>query len=291
MTYFLYPLTGSKELNALMIDLHCHSQLSDGELTPVDLLKQALHANVKLFALTDHDTMAGLQELFEAAQNHPIKIISGIEVSVRWKKYDIHVLGLGIAMDDLCFNQFIAEQNQKRIQRGIDISNQLKRLGVTDAYEKACAIAGHERVGRPHFAELLVNAGLSKDKQAAFKHYLGLGRSAYIPSNWADLETAVTQIKKAGGIAVIAHPMKYRLTRTKLHELILLFKSVGGVGIEVVSGAMTQAEIHEAAGLCHRFDLKASVGSDYHGSVSKVGLGQQHQLPLNCTPVWHQWTI
>lgn len=274
-----------------MIDLHCHSQFSDGELTPEALLKQALHANIKLFALTDHDTVAGLQRLFDAARNHPIQIISGIEVSVRWKKYDIHMLGLGISLNDSQFDQFIAQQNQKRIQRGIDISNQLEKLGVADAYEKVRAIAGHERIGRPHFAELLVNIGCCKDKQAAFKQYLGVGRSAYVPTNWTDLETAVTQIQKAGGIAVIAHPMKYRLTRTKLHELIRSFKSVGGVGIEVVSGEMTQTEIEEAAGLCHRFDLKASVGSDYHGSASKVRLGQQHPLPLNCTPVWHQWTI
>lgn len=275
-----------------MIDLHCHSNLSDGILTPALLLNKALDAGITILALTDHDTVAGLKDLHEAAISQPITLINGIELSVRWKKYDIHILGLNIDPNDEQITNLIKQQNESRIIRAHQIAEQMNLLGVEDAYEKACQLAGHKRVGRPHFAQVFVDENLAVDRQAAFKRYLGRGRPAYIPTPWISISEAVSGIIGAGGDAVIAHPLKYSLTRAKLHELINEFKIAGGRGLEVVSGEMTVTQIQEMAGLCLRFELLASTGSDYHGdTLSRISLGRQRQLPLNCTPIWHQWNI
>ena len=261
-------------------------------LSPAALIDKAINANLSLLALTDHDTVAGLDALHTAAFNSQVKIINGIEFSVRWKKYDIHILGLNITRDHPGLTTLIAQQNESRITRAKQIGECLESLGITNAYQKACEIAGHDRVGRPHFAQLLINEGLVFDMKTAFKRFLGRGRAAYVPTPWISIDDAVAGIVEAGGQAVIAHPLKYSLTRSKLHELITTFKGVGGTGIEVVSGEMTVTQVNELAGLCLRFELLASTGSDYHGdAISRIALGQQRKLPLNCTPIWHQWTI
>lgn len=275
-----------------MIDLHCHSYFSDGELSPAALLSKAMDGHVKVLALTDHDTTAGLSLLHQAARDCDITIIDGIELSVRWKKYDLHILGLNIKPDEPNLCGLVAQQNENRIARGLQIAARLMTCGVKDSYRKASEIAGHERVGRAHFAQVLINEGLAKDMQTAFKRFLGQGRIAYVPTAWISLQDAVAGICHAQGQAVIAHPLKYALTRTKLHELLKDFKMAGGVGMEVISGAMTVAAVNELAGLCSRFGLLASTGSDYHGdTLSYTALGQQRSLPVNCTPIWSQWKI
>ncbi len=275
-----------------MIDLHCHSHFSDGELSPSALLNKAIDSHVRVLALTDHDTIAGLMPLREAARDSGVTIINGIELSVRWKKYDIHILGLNINPADEGMSALVASQSQARIDRALKISECLEGCGIQDAYQKASEIAGHERVGRPHFAQVLINEGVVRDMKSAFKRFLGQGKSAYVPTAWVSIEDAVAVIVQAGGQAVIAHPLKYALTRSKLHALIEVFKEAGGTGIEVVSGDITVTHSMELAGLCIRFELLASTGSDYHGdTLSRVALGQQRALPVNCTPIWHQWNI
>ncbi len=253
---------------------------------------KALNANVSILALTDHDTIEGLMPLHEAAENSTIKIINGIELSVRWKKYDIHILGLHIDADDPSLHRLIACQNEKRMARAKEIGSGLANCGVDDAFDKACALAGHERVSRAHYAHLLVNEGKVQDIKQAFKRYLAVGRPAFVPTAWVSIDEAVQVIHQAQGQAVIAHPLKYGLTRSKLYELIRDFKQVGGDGMEVVSGEMTTMDMNELAGLCLRFDLLASTGSDYHhDGVSRTPLGQQRPLPVNCIPIWRQWNI
>lgn len=275
----------------IMIDLHCHSNCSDGELSPVELLMKAISLNVRVLALTDHDTISGLPMIRKAALDKTIRLIDGVELSVCWKKYDIHVLGLNIN-PDTSFKQLLIEQNQSRVTRAHQIADCLVHHGIEDAYQKARKIAGHNRVGRPHFVQVLVDEGLVKDTQDAFKRFLGQGKSAYVSTCWVDIKNAVSHINRVGGQAVIAHPLKYRLTRTKLHELIKEFKEAGGSGLEVVSGEISADLALEMAGLCVRFDLLASTGSDYHSdTMSRVALGQQRALPVNCTPIWHQWNI
>jgi len=274
-----------------MIDLHCHSNFSDGELSPSELLKKAIDYSVRILALTDHDTIDGLAPLHHAACDADIKIISGIELSVRWKKYDIHIIGLNITPNDPALCTLIAQQNTRRIARAHKIAECLLKCGVQDAFLKASVIAGHQRIGRPHFAQVLINDSLVQDMNTAFKRYLGRGKAAYVPTQWISIDEAVAGIVQAGGQAVIAHPLKYGLTRSKLHELIIAFKTVGGVGMEVISGETTVTEANELAGLCLRFELLASTGSDYHGNSSRMLLGQQRTLPVNCTPIWDKWDI
>lgn len=274
-----------------MIDLHCHSHFSDGALSPEALLQKASDAGIQVLALTDHDTIAGLAPLHQAARKTQIKIIDGIEFSTRWKKHDIHILGLNITPDNDHLCALIRQQNESRIARAQQIGACLADCGVNDAYQKACELAGHERVGRPHFAQVLINEGIVSEMQAAFKRFLGRGRGAYVPTAWLSIEAAVDGIRQAGGRAVIAHPLKYKLTRSKLHALINEFKEVGGAGIEVVSGEMTVTEINELAGLCLRFELLASTGSDFHHELSRIGLGRQQQLPASCIPIWLGWGV
>lgn len=274
-----------------MIDLHCHSIFSDGALSPEELIQRAQTHQLKCLSLTDHDTVAGYSRLNEAALNSGVTIINGIELSVRWRKYDIHILGYQVKHNDDLLT-LIEQQNNSRVLRAEQIGSALEILGIENAYSKACELAGHKRVGRPHFAKVIINEGRARDMKAAFKQFLIRGRKGYIPTPWASLQDAVTAINKAGGQAVIAHPLKYGLTRTKLHELINEFKDAGGCGIEVVSGTMTVTEINQVAGMCLRFDLLASSGSDFHSdSVSSTNLGRQQQLPEICTPIWHDWTI
>lgn len=275
-----------------MIDLHCHSYFSDGVLTPEELLIRAVQANIKLLALTDHDTIDGVERLHVAAREHAIKIINGIELSVRWKKYDIHIIGLQINLDDDNLIDLIKLQKERRIQRASQISECLIHCGVKNAYQKACDIAGHEYVGRPHFAKVLINEGVVPDMKSAFKRFLGLRQKAYVPTSWINLEEAVQSIIQAGGQAVIAHPLKYKLTRTKLYELIQDFKMLNGAALEVVSGEMSNKDLCALADLSVRFDLLASSGSDYHGdTMSRIALGRQSPLPANCTPIWQKWSV
>lgn len=274
-----------------MIDLHCHSHFSDGALSPAELIQKALLQQIQCLSLTDHDTVAGYTELLDAAAATSIKIVNGIELSTRWKKHDIHILGYQLDYTD-SLNALIQKQVHSRIERAKQIGEALELIGVSDAYTKACELAGHVRAARPHFAKVLVNEGKARDMQAAFKQFLVRGRGAYIPTPWISVQEAVSGIVEAGGQAVIAHPLKYGLTRSKLHELINDFKEAGGVGLEVVSGEMTVSEINEMAATSMRFGLLASSGSDYHGdAVSRVTLGRQKQLPENCKPIWQEWNI
>jgi 3',5'-nucleoside bisphosphate phosphatase len=274
-----------------MIDLHCHSNCSDGLLSPQELLEKAREAGVRVLALTDHDTVAGVKILQDQAITD-ITFISGIELSTRWKKYDIHVLGLGINPDNAALTELIAHQTECRMVRSQQIAERMVALGISNAFEKASEIAGHTRISRPHFARVFIEEGLASDMQSAFKRFLGRGKAAYVATPWISIAEAVEGIREAGGLAVLAHPLKYKLTRTKLHDLIEEFKFAGGSGLEVVSGEMTPTQVLEVAGLSQRFQLLSSSGSDYHGdTLSRISLGRQRQLPLNCTPVWHQWNI
>jgi predicted metal-dependent phosphoesterase TrpH len=284
--------TQQSSTESWIVDLHCHSYFSDGLLAPDALLTKALDANIKVLALTDHDTLAGLTSLMQAARVHPIHIIPGLEWSVRWKTHDIHVLGLNIDPQNQHLLHCIQQQEERRIARAKQISVCLSKFGVANAYEKICERIGHACAGRPHFAQLLVEEGVVPDIKRGFQRFLARGKPAYVSTTWLSLEDVVDATTQAGGGAVIAHPLKYKLTRTKLHALINAFKSVGGVGMEVVSGFMTMPQVTEMAHLCNRFELFASTGSDYHGDgVSRLGLGKQYVLPVDCTPVWSQWDL
>ncbi|MBN9230245.1 MAG: PHP domain-containing protein [Legionella sp.] len=274
-----------------MIDLHCHSIFSDGTLTPEELIERAEQQQIRYLSLTDHDTIAGYPRLLARAAHSTVTIIPGIELSTRWKKYDIHILGYQIKSTKE-LDQLIQRQVDSRIERAKKIGEALATLGLEDAYQKACSLAGHERAARPHFAQVLVNENMARDLQTAFKHYLVKGRKGYIPTPWLSVAEAVEGIAANGGQAVIAHPLKYGLTRSKLHELINEFKEAGGIGLEVISGGINLNDIQEMAGICNRFGLYASTGSDFHGdTASYTQLGRQKTLPEQCLPIWQNWNL
>lgn len=275
-----------------MIDLHCHSLFSDGQHTPDALITKAKLAGLKALALTDHDSIEGYAPLQLANVSGELTLIPGIELSARWKKYDIHILGYGFDPNSSIITDLVSRQNESRIERALQMAECMRLLGIENAYEKACEVAGHKRVGRPHFAQVFVDAGMVKDRQMAFKRFLQRGKPAYVPTPWISVEEAVIGINQAGGQAVLAHPVKYCLTKLRLHELIVTFKNAGGSGMEVVSGEISELQAKEMAGLCVRYDLLASSGSDFHSDeFSRISLGRQRQLPVNCTPIWHQWNI
>ena len=272
-----------------MIDLHCHSIYSDGLLSPKALLERAQQAGLSMLALTDHDTVAGTIEL-QKLNDSKLRIIPGIELSTQWKKYDVHILGLNVDTQSPELRAIMQEQQDCRIIRAQAIGEALQRCGLSQAYAKACDLAGHPKIGRAHFAQLLVQEGYVRDIKAAFSTYLGKGKVAYIPVTWAKLETIVAVILEAKGQPVIAHPLKYKMTRTKLQEFFLAFKELGGTGIEVVSGDMPTEDIQFLTKMCKKFSFLASSGSDFHGEgYSRVGLGRQKALPEDCVPVWTVW--
>lgn len=273
-----------------MIDLHCHSCFSDGLLRPDELIQRAILQGVKIFSLTDHDTLEGLSEFSQAKYEGQIQLIDGIEWSTLWKKKTIHVIALGIDRHEEEIKKLIDKQNQIRRLRAEDMGRRFEALGLFNAYQKACVLAGHENIGRPHFAQVLVQEGFVVDMAAAFKRYLGDGAQAFVKTDWLDLKTIIDVTKRSGGQAVIAHPSKYKWSATQLKAFIKVFKEWGGVGIEVVSGDTPLKVIEILASLSVQYDLLASSGSDFHGDgLSRVGIGKQARLPLKCKPIWQVW--
>jgi len=273
-----------------MIDFHCHSTYSDGSDSVNEIFESALASGIQQLALTDHDTVAGVAELRSLCDNSSVSCINGIEFSTRWKKHDIHIVGLHIDIQDPEINKRIDLQKKCRFERAKNIAEILERLGLSNCWSKARKVAGHTHIARPHFAQVLVEEGWTATIQQAFSSYLSRGKPAYVATNWMSIPEAIQDITSAGGVAVLAHPLKYKLTHTKLCELIKHFKENGGHALEVVSGDMQKKEVNDLAELCEEYELYASSGSDYHGKKrSRIGLGAQRCIPEQCKPVWTLW--
>lgn len=267
-----------------MIDLHTHSTFSDGTFSPSELIDYAILHNIKTLALTDHDTVDGVDILIEDAKNKNIEVLTGVELSINWHNKVIHVLGLNIDINDSSLKELLASQQALRTNRAYLIAELLeKATGLTHVYEKALSFATGGLVARPHFAKVLIQEGICKDMKKAFSSYLKRGKSAYVNTSWVSLEKGIECLISSGGCAVLAHPTKYKLTRTKLSELINDFKHAGGIGMEVISGISSNDEISHLSALCQKFDLLASVGSDFHGELSTpYSMKRLRALPMTC---------
>ncbi len=278
------------QARATCIDLHCHSRASDGKLTPTELLARAGERGVTHLALTDHDTLAGLAEADQAAQELGIRLISGIELSCLWKSQTIHVVGLDFDAASPGLLAAVAEQNDNRSRRAAMIAERLDRLKVTDLLERARAFADGDVPGRPHFARVLVEDGVAKDFNQAFKRYLGAGKPGDVKAYWPELATVVRWILDAGGIAVLAHPRKYKLTATKLRALVADFQRAGGQALEVITSGQSSGDLGFLAELCRREGLWASQGSDFHfPGAPWCELGRIPALPEGLVPVWQHF--
>ncbi|KAF0206009.1 MAG: PHP domain [Gallionellaceae bacterium] len=277
-------------------DLHCHSTVSDGLLTPADLVARAAERGVKFLALTDHDDVDGLAEAAEAAAQHGITFINGVEISVSWRTHTLHIVGLRIDPKNPALTEGLRGIRSGRRHRAELMAESLARCGIGGVLEGAYRYAKNpDIIGRTHFARYLVEAGHCKDVASVFKRYLVKGKPGYVPHQWAALQDAIDWIRGAGGIAVLAHPGRYTAGRKAmgkptLRELLKEFAEMGGQAIEVVTGSHTPPQYAEFARYATEFGLLCSCGSDYHGpGESYRDLGRLPDLPLECKPIWSAW--
>jgi len=275
----------------LNADLHCHSIVSDGTLTPTALARCASAVGVDLWALTDHDEIDGIAEARRAADAVGLRFVAGVEVSITWSGKTVHIVGLGVDENNPALRTGLASVRGGRESRGREIAEDLARVGIHGAFEGAMQHAGNpEMLGRTHFARFLVESGVRPTVADVFKHYLVEGKPGFVPHRWGVLEQSVEWIRGAGGRAVIAHPARYTLSELQRDALIEAFKDVGGEGIEVVTGSHTPEEYESFARLARRAGLLASRGSDFHGvTESGADLGSLPPLPSDLKPVWHDW--
>ncbi len=272
------------------IDLHCHSTVSDGLLSPADLVAHAANSGVKVLAITDHDDVSGLAAARLAATEHGIHFVNGVEISATWKKRTLHIVGLKFDAENLALKTALDCVRIGRDERAKEMAAGLAKAGIDGAYEGAKAIAKQSILTRSHFAQFLAKSGHAKDVKSVFKKFLVKGKPGFVESNWMDLENAVRLIVGAGGQAVIAHPGRYDLGMVNMHLLMHEFRMLGGAAIEVVTGSHQPPQYQQFATIAHRFSLKASLGSDYHGAgLSYMGMGQVPDLPAGCVPVWDDW--
>ncbi len=276
-------------------DLHTHSTASDGTLAPAAVVHRAAAAGVPLLALTDHDTIDGLAEAAEAARACALGFVPGVEISVTWAARTIHIVGLGVDPAHPVLNEGLARLQTFRAWRAQEMGRRLAKEGIEGAYEGARALSGGQLIGRTHFARFLVERRVAATERDVFKHFLVARKPGHVAGDWASLEQAVGWIRASGGQAVIAHPARYKLTRTKLMILVGTFREVGGVGIEVVCGSHARDEAFNFARHAREQRLLASAGSDFHGpqlvlsSQPWIDLGRLAALPDGCVPIWHDW--
>ena len=272
----------------LNADLHCHSVVSDGTLTPELLAERAKKNGVELWALTDHDEIGGQHRAAAAAKAQGMKYVTGTEISVTFIGVTVHIVGLGFNPDDAGMKAGLIKTRGGRRERAMEMSDGLEKVGIKGAFEGALKFVGNpDLISRTHFGRFLVETGVCKDTNEVFRKYLTEGKPGYVEHRWASLKDAVSWITQAGGIAVIAHPARYKFSANEEFALFSEFKAHGGQAVEVVTGSHTAAEYVTYASVAQEFGLAASRGSDFHDPAeSHTDLGTLPYLPGNLTPVW-----
>ncbi len=273
----------------IIADLHSHSTASDGTLLPAEVVTRAAGNNVDILALTDHDTTAGLDEAYRSANESGIKLVAGIELSTTWQGKLLHIIGLDIDPEHPPLKQGIKMSKAMREERAIEMGIRLAKAGYHNTYENARRLAGEGNITRTHFARYLIETGAAKDFTDVFKRFLVRGKPGYYRVDWSSMEDAVSWITGAGGIAVIAHPLRYKLTASWLNRVLTAFKDTGGEGMEVVCGRNTPDDNTRSALFARKHGLLASQGSDFHEPGKWVELGKLAQLPDGMVPVWQHW--
>lgn len=283
----------SCDVSMLNIDLHCHSNVSDGTLSPSQLAVRAAANGVDVWALTDHDELSGIAEAREAAADLQLHFVPGVEISVTFAGKTVHIVGLGIDEQHPTLHGGLAAVRAGRVQRGHQIAMQLELTGLSNVFEGALKYADNPSlIGRTHFARYLVELGVQPTVSEVFRHYLVEGKPGFVPHRWTSLQEAVRWIREAGGRAVIAHPGRYDFDQMQFDALLTEFSAIGGEGIEVITGSHTPDQFDEYGAIARRTGLLASRGSDFHGPAeSRVDLGKLPHLPANVKPVWHDWAL
>ena len=272
------------------IDLHCHSNVSDGVLSPADVVARAAANDVHVLALTDHDDVSGIPAAQAAAEEAGLSLIPGVEISVSWGSQTVHIVGLRIDPQHSELAAGLHTIRLGRIERAQRMDADLARSGIVGAFEGAHGYAANKQmVGRTHFARWLVAQGYAPDMRSAFKRFLTRGNPGYVEHQWTTLENAVGWIRASGGMAVVAHPGRYAFKPRDLNLLLDAFRALGGEGIEVITGSHHPSEYGKFADLARAFGLKASRGADFHAPGEGVDLGRLPALPHFCQPVWQGW--
>jgi predicted metal-dependent phosphoesterase TrpH len=269
-------------------DLHCHSNVSDGLLAPAEVARRAHAGGVTVWSLTDHDELGGQSEARAAAEALGIRYLPGVEISVTWAARTLHVVGLGVDPSCPTLVEGLRATRNGRTARAQAMAAALEAVGIPGAYEGALRfVSNPDLISRTHFARFLVEKGFAPSTADVFDRFLGEGKPGYVPHRWATLENAVGWIGAAGGIAVIAHPGRYRYTPLEFDALFGTFVDLGGRAIEVVTGSHTPDQYREYADVARRFGFEASRGSDFHApGEGRVELGALPPLPPDLTPVW-----
>lgn len=276
----------------IRVDLHSHTQCSDGHLTVQELIDRASTYQIEQLAITDHDTVAAIPiaKAHIAENNLPIRLINGIEISTSWQGFEIHIVGLNFDENHPAIIDIVQRQQDTREQRAIRIGEKLAKAGFEDAYDEAKELAGEGSITRAHFAKVLLNQGHVTGMQKAFDKYLGKGKRAYVKPGWVEIDEAVAAVRAAGGISVIAHPMKYDLSTKWLRRLIVDFKAADGQAMEVASPQMNLQQQQLLFAFCKEYDLLASVGSDFHYPSRWSDLGRNLRVPEDTQVVWQHWS-
>ncbi|WP_052190539.1 3',5'-nucleoside bisphosphate phosphatase [Chitinibacter sp. ZOR0017] len=273
------------------VDLHCHSNISDGILPPDEVVRRAHARGCQLFALTDHDDTRGLALAKATADELGMGFVNGVEISVSWGKHTLHVVGLGFAADDPTLLAGLAQVRSGRAERAERMAAGLEKLGLTGILEGARKYADNpEMISRSHFARYLIEIGRCKDMKAVFKQFMVRGKPGFVEHEWARLHEAVEWIRGAGGVAVLAHPGRYEMGNETMRVLLTEFKRQGGEALEVVSGSHGHADVHRFKNLAKEFGYLCSSGTDYHATgegAREPGLNAD--LPEGCEPVWTRW--
>ena len=274
--------------NILNADLHCHSVISDGTMTPEALAERAKANGVELWALTDHDEIGGVVRAAAAARAQGLNYLTGAEISVTFAGETVHIVGLGFDAENTALAQGLHNTRGGRSQRAMDMADGLAKVGIKGAFEGALKfVSNPELISRTHFARFLVESGVCSETHEVFRKYLTEGKPGYVPHRWATLRDAVTWITQAKGVAVIAHPGRYKFTANEEYALFTEFKAHGGQAVEVVTGSHTTQEYVKYAETAKEFGLAASRGSDFHSpDESRTDLGALPFLPGELTPVW-----
>jgi len=276
----------------LLIDFHSHTNASDGALGPAELIDRALAGNISQFAITDHDTMAGYQAAAEYYTHIPgqMRLIPGVEFSCRWSGTTIHIVGLAVDAEHPAMVAGLELLSEARVARGKKIAERLESRGFAGAHAGAVAKAGASQLGRPHFAQWLIEQGHVEDFNQAFDKYLGQGKIGDVKAFWPELAEVTRWIVDSGGVAVVAHPLKYRFTRMKLRRMIVDFKLAGGQALEILNGRQTADQTAQLKRMALEFELEVSAGSDFHrdGSYSPQ-LGVELRHLGNLRGVWERW--
>ncbi|TXS95169.1 PHP domain-containing protein [Parahaliea aestuarii] len=267
------------------MDFHTHSSASDGELAPAALLARARERGIRCFAITDHDTVGGYLAVRDSAPDDGMTLVSGVEFSCRWSGVTIHIVGLGMDVEHPAMRQGLARLAEARLERGAKIATRLAKLGFADALAGAETRAGDSQLGRPHFAEWMLEQGFVESINEAFDKYLGQGKTGDVKAFWPELEEVTRWIVEAGGTAIIAHPLKYKFTHTKLRALVAAFKAAGGTALELVNGRQNPEQTATLRRLALECELAVSAGSDFHRESSfGPNLGVEFRAPegLQC---------